>query len=74
MADYGEFVPQALMSSQDKYYYTLGKKLDLYRNLPESAYPVFNGTHAYIQSYLYSLIFFWDTYKVSHSHLWCLMS
>lgn len=66
MLDYGEFVPQALRSSQDKYYRTLGEKMDMYADDDESVYPVLNGTHAYIESFSYSLILFWDTYQASH--------
>ena len=65
MMDYGEFVPQALKSSQDKYYRTLGDKLDLYLAQDNIVRATLNGTHAYINSYLYALILFWKTYKAS---------
>ena len=61
----GEFVPQALKSSQDKYYRTLGNKLDLYYEEYDAVHAALNGTHAYINSYLYALILFWKTYRAS---------
>ena len=65
MMDYGEFVPQALRSSQDKYYRTLGDKLDMYEIEDNIAYATLNGTHGYINSYTYTLIFFWEVYQAS---------
>lgn len=65
MFDYGEFVPQALKSSQDPYYRTLGERMDLYTDDAESVYPVLNRTHAYIESYSYSLIYFLDVFQAS---------
>ena len=73
MLDYGEFVPQAMRSSQDQYYRTLGEKMDMYADDDESVYPVLNGTHAYIESYSYSLILFWNTYQASNCYLCCLI-
>lgn len=69
MLDYGEFVPQALRSSQDTYYRALGEKMDMYDDDDESVYPTLNGTHAYIESYSYNLILFWDVYKASHGRI-----
>ena len=69
MMDYGEFVPQALKSSQDKYYRTLGDKLDMYDSEYDVVHSTLNGTHGFINSYLYTLILFWDIYKASdHCH------
>lgn len=68
MLDYGEFVPQALMSSQDNHYRALGEKMDLYMfsDIDEAVYRVLNGTHAFIELYSYNIILFWDTHQASH--------
>ncbi|XP_047499539.1 ionotropic receptor 21a-like [Penaeus chinensis] len=69
MYDYGEFVPGALRTSKDPHYRTLGERLDLYSTDDESMYPVLNGTHAYIESYSYSVVYIFDRYKVKNAYM-----
>ncbi|KAK7068289.1 hypothetical protein SK128_006518 [Halocaridina rubra] len=69
MYDYGEFVPDALLASQDPYYRMIGEKLDLYVTDDESMYPFQNGTHAYLETYSYSLIYIFDVYEVRNAYM-----
>ncbi|MCL4130514.1 UNVERIFIED_CONTAM: hypothetical protein GTU68_022538 [Idotea baltica] len=68
MLDYGEFVPEALRTSQDSILHTLGSKLDLEPYLPDAedynygtaVKMVLEGTHAHIETYSYLKLLYAD--------------
>ncbi|XP_050730799.1 uncharacterized protein LOC127005730 [Eriocheir sinensis] len=56
MSDYGEFVPEALRSSPNENYLSLGRKLDLFYEYNRVLPHMKRGTHAFLESYAYSSI------------------
>ncbi|MPC27516.1 hypothetical protein E2C01_020687 [Portunus trituberculatus] len=56
MCDYGEFVPEALKESHNRYYRALGTKLDLYEEYNATLPLLIDGSHAFLESYSYSRI------------------
>ncbi|KAG7169659.1 Glutamate receptor ionotropic, kainate 4-like 7, partial [Homarus americanus] len=69
MCDYGEFVPGALMTSENKVYKALGDKLDLFIKYDEVITYLLSGTHAFIESYSYGKIILYAYYKVTNSYM-----
>ncbi|XP_068207781.1 ionotropic receptor 21a-like [Palaemon carinicauda] len=69
MYDYGEFVPGALISSKDRYYRTLGEKLELHPDYDGAVRLMLAGTHAYIESYSYNRILMSVEYQAKNSYM-----
>ncbi|XP_066964504.1 ionotropic receptor 21a-like [Macrobrachium rosenbergii] len=69
MYDYGEFVPGALISSQDPYYRILGERLELFPTYDGAVEPMLAGTHAYIESFSYNRILISVDYKAKNSYM-----
>ncbi|KAG7154182.1 Glutamate receptor ionotropic, delta-2-like 25 [Homarus americanus] len=64
MCDYGEFVPGALKTSENRVYRALGDKLDLFKEYEEIIPLMRRGTHAFIESYSYGRLLLYADFEI----------